>query len=100
MFHYALEGLGIPESEWGRVVMVGNNLARDIVGAPRCGLTSVWFRWNQRYPGVAETEWHVPDYRVSSTEQLFVTLLALPWEQPRSGVEHSRAAPLIMFDRE
>jgi HAD superfamily hydrolase (TIGR01509 family) len=31
-------------------LMVGNNYARDIDGAHACGLATVWFRWNDRYP--------------------------------------------------
>jgi len=33
MFAHALDTLGIPPPDWPRVVMVGNNLARDIRGA-------------------------------------------------------------------
>ena len=31
-------------------LMVGNNYACDIEGAHACGLATVWFRWNDRYP--------------------------------------------------
>lgn len=31
-------------------LMVGNNYARDIEGAHACGLATLWFRWNERYP--------------------------------------------------
>ncbi|MCA1599696.1 MAG: HAD family hydrolase, partial [Chloroflexi bacterium] len=31
-------------------LMVGNNYMRDIDGAHACGLATVWFRWNERYP--------------------------------------------------
>jgi len=31
-------------------LMVGNNYARDIDGAHACGLATLWFRWNDRYP--------------------------------------------------
>src|SRR3712207_8665848 len=41
MFIHALDALGIPPEEWGRVAMVGNNLARDIRGANQLGLVSV-----------------------------------------------------------
>lgn len=34
-------------------LMVGNNYARDIAGAHACGLATVWFRWNDRYPNPA-----------------------------------------------
>ncbi len=31
-------------------LMVGNNYACDIEGAHACGLATLWFRWNDRYP--------------------------------------------------
>jgi len=31
-------------------LMVGNNYACDIEGAYACGLATLWFRWNDRYP--------------------------------------------------
>jgi FMN phosphatase YigB (HAD superfamily) len=48
IFQGALEALGISESDYDRVVMVGNNLERDVVGANRLGLISVFFHWNDR----------------------------------------------------
>lgn len=47
MFTSAAEALGIPP---GRLAMVGNHYHRDIEGASRAGLTSIWFHWNDRYP--------------------------------------------------
>ncbi len=75
IFRVALDGLGIPESDYGRVAMVGNNLERDIVGANRLGLISIFFHWNERRrsrPLVVEEE---PRYTVSSMEEL-VALIA------------------------
>jgi HAD superfamily hydrolase (TIGR01549 family) len=46
MFISAAEALGIPP---GRLAMVGNHYYRDIEGASRAGLTSIWFHWNDRY---------------------------------------------------
>jgi HAD superfamily hydrolase (TIGR01549 family) len=43
IFQVALEALGIQESDYDRVAMVGNNLERDIVGANRLGLISFFF---------------------------------------------------------
>lgn len=50
MFLHALEGLGIAPEEAHRVVMVGNNLARDVRGANALGITSIHVRHNDRYP--------------------------------------------------
>ena len=51
IFQAALEELGIPESDYGLVVMVGNNLERDIVGANRLGLTGVAVGRGHDQPG-------------------------------------------------
>ena len=62
MFETAMEKLGLKEADKSRVIMVGNNLKRDIVGANRFGVTSVWFAWSPRYPMKPETEEETPDY--------------------------------------
>ena len=70
IFRDALQSLNIPESEYDRVVMVGNNLERDIVGANRLGLISIFLHWNDRrrsHPLATEEE---PRYRVSSAQEL------------------------------
>jgi putative hydrolase of the HAD superfamily len=75
IFRDALDALGIPESDYGRVAMVGNNLERDIVGANRLGLISVFFHWNDRRRSQPLTAEEEPCYTVSSLEEL-VSLVA------------------------
>ena len=70
IFRAALEALDIPESDYGRVAMVGNNLPRDIVGANRLGLISVFFHWNDRRRSEPLNEAEEPDYTVSSAQEL------------------------------
>jgi FMN phosphatase YigB (HAD superfamily) len=70
IFQAALEALGIPESDYGRVAMVGNNLERDVVGANRLGLISVLFHWNDRRRSQPLTAEEEPRYRVSSAQDL------------------------------
>ena len=70
IFQDALDALGIPESNYDRVAMVGNNLERDVVGANRLGLISLFVHWNDRrrsWPLTAEEE---PCYTVSSIQEL------------------------------
>jgi putative hydrolase of the HAD superfamily len=70
IFCVALDTLGIAPADYGRVVMVGNNLERDIVGANRLGLISVHFHWNDRrrsQPLRAEEE---PQHTVSTVFEL------------------------------
>jgi putative hydrolase of the HAD superfamily len=74
IFIVALKGLGIEPRDYGRVVMVGNNLERDIVGANRLGLISVYFHWNDRRRSQPLTEDEVPRYTVTSALEL-VTLI-------------------------
>lgn len=77
MFRVALSGLGIPEPEWSHVVMVGNNLARDIKGANALNLISIWFAWNTRYPTVPADEHEQPSYQVRDSHELDALLAAL-----------------------
>ena len=62
MFRTALDALEIAPADYGRVVMVGNNLPRDIVGANRLGLISVFFHWNDRRRSEPLNEEEEPDY--------------------------------------
>ncbi len=48
IFHHALRQLAIEPQDYGRVVMVGNNLARDVKGANDLGIVSVWLDWAPR----------------------------------------------------
>ncbi len=59
IFRHALDQLVIAEQDYGRVVMLGNHLARDVKGANDLGIISVWLDWAPRRPklpaSVAET---------------------------------------------
>lgn len=48
MFHDAMRQMGIAREDYGRVLMLGNNLERDIKGANRVGMISVWLDWAPR----------------------------------------------------
>jgi FMN phosphatase YigB (HAD superfamily) len=48
IFHHALHQLGIGPQDYHKVVMVGNNLERDIKGANQLGLISIWLDWAPR----------------------------------------------------
>ena len=75
IFRTALKALGIPESDYGRVVMVGNNLERDVVGANRLSLISIFLHWNDRRRSQPLTAEERPRYTVSSIQDL-VSLVA------------------------
>ena len=70
IFCAALDALGIAAGDYDRVVMVGNNLERDVVGANRLGLISVFFHVNERRrtrPLMGEEQ---PGYTVTSAQDL------------------------------
>jgi FMN phosphatase YigB (HAD superfamily) len=75
IFQAALEALGIPQGDYSRVAMVGNNLERDVVGASRLGLISIFFHWNDRRRSWPLTAEEKPQYTVSSAQEL-VSLIA------------------------
>lgn len=70
IFRAALDALTIPEQDYGRVAMVGNNLERDITGANRLGLISIFYHLNdqRRTQPIAPDE--APRYTVSSAAEL------------------------------
>lgn len=70
MFTHALEALGIGPDEYPRVVMVGNHLGRDIAGANRLGLVSVWLDWSPRRSKVPADVWEQPDYTIHTPLEL------------------------------
>lgn len=70
MFQKALERLGLTDDDKYRIIMVGNNLKRDVVGAKRFGIRSVLLSWSPRYDMVPSCEEEVPDYVISKPEQL------------------------------
>lgn len=80
MFLEALETLGVDEADYGRVVMVGNRLDRDVRGANQLGLVSVWINWSPRYGKEPADEWDQPDYEVELPEQLLGVLDELETE--------------------
>ncbi len=70
MFDAAMEKMGLTEAHKPFIVMIGNNLSRDVAGANRYGITSVWLDWSPRYFHTPqEPDWQ-PDYRVKTPEEL------------------------------
>jgi putative hydrolase of the HAD superfamily len=74
MFRTALDALGVSESDYGRVVMVGNHLGRDIRGANGLGLVSVWLRWSPRRSKVPAEASEVPAYTIDTPRDLLELL--------------------------
>ena len=66
IFIHALDQLGIRRKDYGRVVMVGNNLTRDVKGANALGLISVWLDWAPRRSKTPADASEVPQYTIKT----------------------------------
>ena len=70
MFDTAMEKMKLTEADKPFIVMIGNNLKKDVAGANRYGITSVWLDWSPRYfHTVEEPDWQ-PDYTVKTPKEL------------------------------
>jgi HAD superfamily hydrolase (TIGR01549 family) len=74
MFHHALTQLDISRSDYGRVVMLGNNLSRDIKGANQLGIISVWLNWSPRRSKIPADRLEAPSYTITTPDS-FIPLL-------------------------
>jgi FMN phosphatase YigB (HAD superfamily) len=70
IFTLALNALGMSPEDYGYVLMIGNNLQRDIRGANLVGLISVWFHWNDRYPINPTEPLEEPAFVIHNAEEL------------------------------
>lgn len=70
MFTHALEALGIAPADYGRTIMVGNHLARDVKGANQAGMISVWLDWAPRRPKTPADPSEVPHYTIKTPLEL------------------------------
>jgi HAD superfamily hydrolase (TIGR01549 family) len=70
IFQYAVDALGITREDYGKVVMLGNNLERDIAGANAFGLISVWIDWAPRRPKTPAHAGEKPQYTVKNPLEL------------------------------
>lgn len=70
MFESAMQRLGLKAEDKSRIVMVGNNVARDMVGAKRFGIRSIQLVWSDRHPAVPACEEEVADYIIYHPTEL------------------------------
>jgi HAD superfamily hydrolase (TIGR01549 family) len=80
MFNHALDQLGIAPKDYGRTVMVGNYLERDIKGANNLSMISVWLDWAPRRSKVPLNESEVPRYTIKQPLDLIPLIEALERE--------------------
>jgi putative hydrolase of the HAD superfamily len=77
IFVAALDQLGISPQDYSRCVMVGNHLARDIRGANKLGMISVWIDWAPRRPKKPADQSEVPQYTIKKPLDLLDLLPVL-----------------------
>ena len=109
IFLDALEALHIPKDAYPQVVMVGNNLERDMVGANKLGLRTVFFHVNDSRRTIPEDRAEIPRHTVHNADELRELIQDLSQEVSGSqaptfrGTETdlslaARYAPWIYFD--
>lgn len=77
MFQHALTAVGLTAADAPQVLMVGNNLSRDIKGANEQGMVSVHIHWNDRYPTVPANAAEEPHHTVRSAAELLALIETL-----------------------
>jgi HAD superfamily hydrolase (TIGR01549 family) len=70
IFHTAMEQLSIPRDQYHQVVMVGNNLERDIKGANALRMISVWLDWAPRRSKIPADESERPQFTIKTPLEL------------------------------
>lgn len=70
MFKAAMGAVDLSEKDSKRIIMVGNNLARDVKGANAIGITSVFIDWSPRYPKMPADDSEKPDYTIHTPLEL------------------------------
>lgn len=91
MFERAYEKLHLGPEDKKRIVMIGNNLKKDIAGANRQGLISVWLDWSPRYfHTVEEADWQ-PDYTVHTPKELLTLIDRLNKELEKEREEKEKS---------
>jgi putative hydrolase of the HAD superfamily len=77
MFRRALDRLGVAPADYARVVMVGNNLARDIKGANALGMISVWLDWAPRRSKTPADPSEIPSHRITRPDEVIALIARL-----------------------
>lgn len=70
MYKAAVGALDLSEEDYGRIVMVGNNLERDIKGANNLGITSIFLSWSPRYTNKPADKSEIPNFTISEPLEL------------------------------
>jgi putative hydrolase of the HAD superfamily len=93
MFDHALIQLNIAQKDYGNVVMVGNNLSRDIKGANQLGIISVWLDWAPRRSKTPANSSEKPAYSIKTPLELLDILKVIEASLHGAGSSTRTAAP-------
>lgn len=77
MFEDAMQKNNLVDEDKKRIVMIGNNIKRDIAGANRFGITSILIDWSPRYDMIPKQEDEIPDYIIHEPKELIPLLKKL-----------------------
>ncbi len=77
IFLAALTAMGISPQQYSQVLMVGNNLERDVKGANALGLVSVWLDWAPRRAKIPADPSEEPHHTIKTPLELLNLLDAL-----------------------
>lgn len=80
MFFDAMEKNQLTEEDKKRVVMIGNNVKKDVAGANRFGITSILLDWSPRYDMNPSDGSETPDYTVHEPKELIALIERLEAE--------------------
>ncbi len=70
MFEAAMEAMGLTDADKGRILMIGNNVKRDVRGGNRFGIRTILLDWSKRRSFEPELPEDVPQYRIHRPEEL------------------------------
>ena len=82
IFEYALDQLQISRRDYSNVVMVGNNLSRDVKGANELGIISVWLDWAPRRHKIPLDDTERPRFTIQTPLELLDVLESIEQRSP------------------
>ncbi|WP_176086718.1 HAD family hydrolase [Martelella sp. HB161492] len=88
MFAAAMAGMGLDDDARARIVMAGNNLARDIRGANEFGLISLFVGWSKKRSHEPAGAAEVPDFSITRLDQLVPMIEAIEVALEDREVDH------------
>ena len=77
MFEAAMAAMHLTDADKPQIVMVGNNVRKDIAGANRFGIISVLADYSPRYDMTPHSPDETPDYRLHDIRDLPDLLISL-----------------------